>query len=909
MTSRSTDLHATKQKPMLLNDVKFDIKTLFVGLTKGIIHLGTGNFNDLGIDAAEVLAGLGLETTVENAGYALIERAVSIAAFELTKESLRHFEITQIAAAPSLSAALSSKLENLHISLTGAFLDDPKSLPLLQEIAPIYEQWLVDMGVAPKPAQLISRRFDSYFVHALVGEWRNNPEAYKELVSNINTPFRMAEERERDWENYFAMLDRRTHENVFDEPFSLAQIYVPLNAFYIEHKNSAHYGHEVVLTQHNRKVVNLESSMIDWVKNRPKTEPIRILSGGPGSGKSSFTKMFCAKLCAERLAKPIYIPLHLINPTNDIGDEVRRFVADEGFLRFDPLSAGKQGDILLIFDGLDELANQGESAARIAQSFVRAVQKFVDRRAAGANRLQVLISGRELVIQETGDNTIGTKPVFTLLPYVIPVENRTGYDDPLRLLEADGRDKWWATYGELTEEAYSGLPDELKIHEIDEITAQPLLNYLVTLSYKRGRLDFHSPITLNRLYDDLVAAVYERAYEGNRIFTQIEHMSRADFHRVLEEVGVLAWHSGDGRSTSVSQLQLNFDKSGLAPLLKTFEEGAEAGVINFLAAFFFRHSILGPASERTFVFTHKSFGEYLAAKRIVRELRDVVAYALKNESKNGNEFTVADSLAPWAALVGREKITPYIRNFLIREIEDRPESELRTWHAHLSTMLSRVVDYGMPMERLKTASFGEATFQNNNASECLVIALNACADTLNEPIRLNFLGKSSFGTFLRRVCPQRMGEENPLLYDALSYFDLSNQSLEIADLFGANLAFTQWTNVSMAFANLAKANLSSALMDNISMTEVDLSACTLTGAKLRLAQIRGSKLRDANFTGADLSTAVISYCDVTGAVFTDAILTGLQTSGTDFAETIGFPANLGDDTDQWFEPFGTVAPP
>jgi len=58
------------------------------------------------------------------------------------------------------------------------------------------------------------------------------------------------------------------------------------------------------------------------------------------------------------------------------------------------------------------------------------------------------------------------------------------------------------------------LPKELIHPDLDEITAQPLLNYLVALSFTRGKLDFSSDINLNSIYSDLVAAVHERGYES-----------------------------------------------------------------------------------------------------------------------------------------------------------------------------------------------------------------------------------------------------------------------------------------------------------------------------------------------------------------------------------------------------------
>jgi hypothetical protein len=88
--------------------------------------------------------------------------------------------------------------------------------------------------------------------------------------------------------------------------------------------------------------------------------------------------------------------------------------------------------------------------------------------------------------------------------------------DPEGHLKSDLRQLRWKQYGALIGRDFGALPKELRRDDLDEITAQPLLNYLIALSYQRdqrGRLDFKKGINLNQIYADLVAAVHERGYE------------------------------------------------------------------------------------------------------------------------------------------------------------------------------------------------------------------------------------------------------------------------------------------------------------------------------------------------------------------------------------------------------------
>ena len=417
---------------------------------------------------------------------------------------------------------------------------------------------------------------------------------------------------------------------MFDEPFSLSQIFIPLNASYVEAKSKQDAVEEIVRTARNRRrvVISLQQELEDWLQHT--NDAIRVISGGPGSGKSSFARIFAAAIAQKGKIKPLFVPLHLIDPTKDLVSEVGRFVRDEGVLPQNPLdSDSPEPDLLLIFDGLDELASQGKAAAETARAFVSEVEKTVERRNQQTLKLRVLLSGREVVVQENEAEFRRPRQILTLLPYYIPQQTEEHkaefthdgdeYRDPDKVLQKDLRQDWWANYGKLTGQEFTGLPKELSRDDLNEITAQPLLNYLVALSFTRGKLDFTKDINLNSIYEDLVAAVHERGYEKNRQHTQIRHMKLEQFSRVLEEIGLAAWHT-DSRSTTVREIEEHCNNSGVGSLLEIFKEGATAGVTRLLAAFFFRQYGQSASGDPTFEFTHKSFGEYLTAKRIVRAI-------------------------------------------------------------------------------------------------------------------------------------------------------------------------------------------------------------------------------------------------------------------------------------------------
>jgi len=150
------------------------------------------------------------------------------------------------------------------------FLDRPGELPILKEIQSILQAQLQGLGLSSPSAKAIADRLPSYFIYALNQEWRKNAKNYQPIIEALNTPFAKAGDREWSWAAYSAMLSRRINEGIFDEPFSLSKIYIPLNAYYLEEAAGREPREEMTSTGRKlrRVVVSLEKELEQWL-NEP----------------------------------------------------------------------------------------------------------------------------------------------------------------------------------------------------------------------------------------------------------------------------------------------------------------------------------------------------------------------------------------------------------------------------------------------------------------------------------------------------------------------------------------------------------------------------------------------------------------------------------------------------------------
>ena len=871
-------------KPISLNGKAFS-----QALAKAVGHGLLGKFDDLAMDGVDALEALGLKgNNPEELLFLLVQQALQRALADLLHDSESHLPLDIDQHADALVGRLQNTLTD--ISIDRDFFEHPQNLPLLQTVQQALKAWLVDHNTEPAVADTLVARLPGYFPFALHQEWRKQGERYAPIKAALDTPFAKASEREQAWRSYNAYLHQRIEAGAFGEAFGLKQIYIPLNG-YREENDTPDATQDIDPHHAKRRVVfGLDDELLAWLRQSNKDDAVRVLSGGPGSGKSSFAKMFAVHVVDQCALKVLFVPLHLLDPSGDFVEALGRFVRNEGMFPFNPLHPeAAESKLLLILDGLDELANQGQAAALTARDFINAVQNFVYQRNLTALNLRVLFSGREVVVQ--GAQSEFRKPIQILhiLPYYTSEADRKNetWVDADKRLEHDLRQDWWQNYGRLTGKAFDGMPKELDRKDLQEVNAQPLLNYLLAISYCHGELNFSRDINLNQIYRNLVQAVHERGYEGRR-HAGVRHMEQKDFFLMLEEVALAAWH-GDGRSTTIKEIEQHCREAGYDKQLEAFREGAERGITRLLAAFFFRQHGERPRGDPTFIFTHKSFGEYLAARRLVRAMEDIVEERERRENIGGGKgWSESDALERWARLCGPAAVSNYLHRFWLAEVTLRPPERVALWQRHFIQLFSYMLRHGSPMEKLQLPTFNLMLFQSRNAEEALLAAMNACARVTGKLSEIQPPEPTTFGTWLKRIQGQRKGSENVLAYDCLSYLDLNSNCLELADLFAANLTHSnlQETTAGLAIlkvADLSGANLGGVYLSRANLSRAELREANLSGANLREANLREANLREANLREADLRRAYLSGADLREANLSGADLRRAYLSEANFS--------------------------
>ena len=891
--NNESGLSIKKPVSVLQQSINVNSRDFLKALGKAGVDITFGKWDSLAGDGVDALGALGLGAGPDETAWWLVYRSLFRAMEKLVEEKTEleseKFNVKD------LRTQVNEILANSSLLINTDFFKHPKRAEIIETIQSPFSDWLVNSGLSKADSDAISQRLPSYFAEALHDEWISSRQGYAILKESLDTPFTQANEREQAWSRYSAWLQKQVEEPMFLEAFSLKQVFVPLRAYY-KRKLETSKSEDLEETdlsgkKFERIVIDLETELENWLEKADKNDAIRLISGGPGSGKSSLTKMFAAKLAEQGNIPILFIPLHHFEPSDDLIEAVGKFVNLDNFLPHNPLdSEYREERLLIIFDGLDELAMRGKIGEKAAQDFVREVQRKVERFNQQKASVQVLISGREVVVQSNETDFRKEGQILYVLPYFLSENERKRYVNPQNLLEQDQRQLWWQFYGKASGKNYEGLPSELDQGNLTEITAQPLLNYLVALSVQRGKLTFTEETNLNTVYDDLLKAVYERGWESYK-HKAIQGIEEKEFVRILEEIALAAWH-GKGRTTTVKEIENHCNNSGLKSLLTRFQQGFEedskASVTRLLTAFYFRQSGNDNAGDRTFEFTHKSFGEYLIARRIVREVQLIHKKLEARKDDPDEGYDEREALGRWVLLCGSTRMDQYVFDFIQDEVRLQDPSDVGNWQQTFCELIGFMLRHGMPMERLNPRpDFQEENRQALNAEDSLLAVLGTFSHFTQKVSKISFPSADAFGSLLARLRGQRIDEGNPMSFHCLSYLDLSKCVLFFRDFYCVNLLGTILELADLRGTNLVQANLAQA-----DLRGTNLLRAILIGANIELADLRSTNLQEANLEGTDLGQANLEGAILAGANLERADLEGADLRGTNLRGTNLRRANL-----------------
>jgi uncharacterized protein YjbI with pentapeptide repeats len=744
---------------------------------------------------------------------------------------------------------------------------------------------------------------------------------FRTLVDYVSGYASQAGQQDLDWTRHAQWIHHTFNEApVFSTDGGittpLASLYVKLRCYWHSRAFVANENGEPESPKMQVHIGDLHTVMESWL-DAESADQIKVIAGGPGSGKSSFAKAFASEVACRNDHKVVFVELQRMQLTGNLRIDLAEYFRSRhqrggkngsaGFSN-SPLdwvkSTGER--LLLIFDGLDELTHDDEVSKSKSREFILQVRNLVSDERGDGSKLKALLLGRNLSCQD--GIKAAALPLETML-HVAPMRSLAEEDflpgdmvDLVRQPESvvfhtipdytkdDQRLVYWRKWTASTGAPTMSPPEAITHPDLKDLNVEPLLLHLLILSDFIGDRWVEAADNRNLVYEDILRKIHFRNKEKRNANRTLEV---DDFMLLMECLGLTAWR-GNGRAgteesfNAIREVHARHRRKALA----------DQDALTMDSIVLQTHARRVDGDRPGFEFIHKSFGEYLAG-------RGLISLALRCSNKMSRTEDPQDErlvAQDWAQVIKGAELTKEVMRFLQDEARRRFKPELYgTAKSHLEQLYSWVSANGFPIQTEVGGTFRELESWQRCGEASLLAVGAAIACSLNEPLssvdkieRLKVgWAEEPIDYYLNRIGATR-GSAVTLGLDCL---DLTGRSLVYVHLPRARLRGVSFAGGFFMGANLYGADLSFADLNGVRFFWSRLEESRLFGADLRNTRFgpgRGSSLTHANLAFADLRNAEfrgmnLSYVEfnsakMQGTHFIQVNLNGASFEGVDLAD-------------------------
>ena len=861
-----------------------------------------------------------LEDTPENMAWTFLANCVSTALMTLLREPRMHCQLDDQELADLAKGSVDALPNDGDIRGT-----DLINLALAPCTKECIQQAPETITLAAPEADFEQGQLEQMYREALARSvtvvFQKQSVLFSGLIESITGPTAEPEIREIAWQRHGAWCRSLFCESPIFSPdndidIPLSHVYQKLRCYWNDKHEKECNGNCEPLQYRTATVGDLHETISTWLNKLTKDDTIRLIAGGPGSGKSSFAKAFATELLNKDTHRVLFVQLQrfqtagstlmeVIGRHLDYTKHTRTPHKCEGFPE-NPLGWHGQDSrpLLMIFDGLDELTTNKDRETDITKKFVNHLKYLLNDLNGEIPSAAAIVLGRDIAmnaaLDDGGlrlDNLIHVAPIREMTRDDLQLnENppdakiREGFDpviDPRKLMEEDARKPYWDQWCRVQGTPQSESPQAIYDKRMSDLNVEPLLLHLLIISDFCGDRWKEAANNRNLVYRNIFGKVFKR--NKDKDLDAYKNLDEKCFFELMEVFGLAAFR-GNGRTgehEEFKRLRKLYANRKTERDIYSLMDGADLKNVALMAHS--RQEIEGAGFE----FVHKSFGEYLAARALLG-----VANRLQRLWHHDDNYVDELRLAlHWVEFVGTGVLSDPVLKFLRDECRQWEPHQIKKTIETLSAIFDKTLEHGFPVQKsdeLSNPTYRHLEYRQKCAEQAMLATITSLWSAWNKnrgndettliTLRQLDASRGAASKLIDRVfssTERKVGIRPTLSGLSLKGSDLYGVRISDAILNGSNLSGANLERADLEGANLYYANLEGANLIDSNLIEANLEGANLIEAGLIGANLMATQMVSASLIRADMQNANLTEADLSRASLTGAVLIGANLEGAD----------------------------
>ena len=463
--------------------------------------------------------------------------------------------------------------------------------------------------------------------------------------------------REVEWVRYKSELKELPDQkdSMFNEEFGVRSVFIqPLTKYYI--------AGETLKEGEDNTITDLGMLLGALTSSRIGNQDLIIVSGGPGSGKSTLCRVLASELAKLDDVFPVFLKLRRLKEGAEIASFVEETLQKNGVIsRLADLRGLK--NLILILDGFDELVMASRSRLRHFFNILKE-ENF----SGPLKNAKIIVSGRDTLFPNGEGLPIGSH-IISLLPF--DEERIKAWGDKWKQIHKSGHGKTFKP------ELLADHKKDSKKSSLFHLISWPLTLHLVARVHTSGKLDLSGSIDKKidkaYLYRSILSETAKRQQEQA---SGIGRLSSTDMRKFLRS---LAWAMYI-RSTD------SMDPDDVIPIISSYFKDSSNEISELADVAIVNSPELTKGEETGFEFVHKSFGEYLVAEHLADSIERVTYQVKDYDSENLTwRLSSSEAMSSLAKVLSvrllpeeiQEMMEPMLGAFLDFQKGDRVDQSVR----------------------------------------------------------------------------------------------------------------------------------------------------------------------------------------------------------------------------------------